>query len=169
MAEARAALKGTLVIDYVPADYHEDFPKRCMGGWGSTGLNITPEGLVLPCHAAQTIPHLQFDCVQDGSLSDIWYNGRAFNAYRGTDWMEEPCRSCDRKTKDFGGCRCQTFALLGNATATDPVCTKSEHHAWLKERAESEAHEADDQAVAAPAERVSTAELMTYRKLGSGG
>ena len=122
VAEARARLKGELVIDYVPADYHEDLPKRCMGGWGSSGLNITPDGRVLPCHAAETIPHLTFDRVTERPLADIWYEGSAFNAYRGTDWMQEPCRSCDRREIDFGGCRCQAMALVGDPAATDPVC-----------------------------------------------
>ncbi len=135
VAEARARLKGELVIDYVPADYHEDLPKRCMGGWGSSGLNVTPDGRVLPCHAAETIPHLQFDNVADRPLAEIWYEGAAFNAYRGTDWMQEPCRSCDRREIDFGGCRCQAMALLGDPAATDPVCVKSPHHGMLQEAA----------------------------------
>ena len=139
VTEARQALKGTLVIDYVPADYHSDYPKRCMGGWGSTGLNVTPDGLVLPCHAAQTIPHLTFQSVRDASLSGIWHDGPAFNAYRGTDWMPEPCASCERKTVDFGGCRCQAMALAGDASATDPVCVKSPHHVDLQARAEAHA------------------------------
>lgn len=133
--EARARLRGILVIDYVPADYHEDYPKRCMGGWGTSGLNIAPDGLVLPCHAAQTIPHLEFENVRSRPLSEIWYNGAAFNAYRGTDWMADPCKTCERKTKDFGGCRCQAFALAGDAAATDPVCVKSPHHGALQDRA----------------------------------
>lgn len=141
--EARARLKGTLVIDYVPADYHTDTPKRCMGGWGSTGLNVTPEGLVLPCHAAQTIPHLEFDNVRDISLAEIWNNSSAFNAYRGTEWMQEPCKSCDKKTHDFGGCRCQAMALLGDASATDPVCIKSPHHRRLQAQAKDHAEVAD--------------------------
>ncbi|MEP1768846.1 MAG: pyrroloquinoline quinone biosynthesis protein PqqE [Sulfitobacter sp.] len=128
VAEARARLKGTMVIDYVPADYHSDYPKRCMGGWGTTGLNITPDGLVLPCHAAQTIPSLRFDNVRDKPLADIWYQGAAFNAYRGEDWMQEPCRSCYRRKLDFGGCRCQAMAIAGDAAATDPVCVKSPVH-----------------------------------------
>lgn len=137
--EARARLKGTLVIDYVPADYHSDYPKRCMVGWGSTGLNIAPDGTVLPCHAAQSIPHLSFDNVKDRPLREIWYDGTAFNAYRGTEWMQEPCASCDRKLKDFGGCRCQAMALVGNADATDPVCVKSPHHAALQIQASTHA------------------------------
>ncbi|KJZ18358.1 pyrroloquinoline quinone biosynthesis protein PqqE [Loktanella sp. S4079] len=133
--EARVRLKGQLVIDYVPADYHEDYPKRCMGGWGTTGLNIAPDGEVLPCHAAQTIPSLRFDNVRDKSLSEIWYRGTAFNTYRGDGWMQEPCRSCDRKKLDFGGCRCQAMALAGDPAATDPVCVKSPLHQALQKRA----------------------------------
>lgn len=139
VAEARAALKGKLVIDYVPADYHDDYPKRCMGGWGTTGLNVAPDGQVLPCHAAQSIPHLTFDNVKSKALAEIWYEGSAFNAYRGTDWMQEPCRSCERKEIDFGGCRCQAMAVVGDAAATDPVCIKSPHHGALQAKADDHA------------------------------
>lgn len=131
VAEARQQLKGDLVIDFVPPDYYADFPKACMGGWGSTGLNITPEGLVLPCHAAQTIPHLEFQNATEVPLCDIWYDGPAFQAYRGTDWMPETCRSCDRRDIDFGGCRCQAMALAGDAAAMDPICRKSPHRAQV--------------------------------------
>lgn len=119
---ARTRLEGVLVIDYVPADYHASYPKACMGGWGRIGLNVTPSGLVLPCHAAETIPHLHFETVTDRPLGEIWYDSEAFNAYRGDDWMPDPCRSCERKHIDFGGCRCQALALTGDATATDPIC-----------------------------------------------
>lgn len=132
VAEARKRLAGRMVIDYVPADYHSDYPKRCMGGWGTTGLNVTPDGTVLPCHAAQTIKHLKFDNIRHRPLAEIWYEGTAFNAYRGDDWMQEPCRSCERKTYDFGGCRCQAMAIAGDAAATDPVCMKSPVHEKLK-------------------------------------
>lgn len=142
--EARVALKGRLVVDYVPADYHDDYPKRCMGGWGTTGLNVAPDGQVLPCHAAQTIPHLRFDNVRDRALADIWYDSAAFNAYRGTEWMPEPCQSCARKTVDFGGCRCQAMAIVGDAAAADPVCIKSPHHAALQ--AQADTHAARDEA-----------------------
>lgn len=135
VADARARLKGTLVLDYVPADYHSDYPKPCMGGWGTTGLNVAPDGEVLPCHAAQTIKSLMFDNVHNKNLADIWYRGAAFNAYRGDSWMQEPCRSCDRKTIDFGGCRCQAMALAGDPDATDPVCKKSPLHAKLRTKA----------------------------------
>ncbi|PRY77174.1 pyrroloquinoline quinone biosynthesis protein E [Yoonia maritima] len=140
VAEARDRLKGQLVLDYVPADYHADYPKRCMGGWGTTGLNVAPDGEVLPCHAAQTIKSLKFDNVRNKSLSEIWYRGSAFNAYRGDDWMQEPCRSCDRKKLDFGGCRCQAMALAGDPNATDPVCVKSPLHAELQKRAVAFSH-----------------------------
>ena len=136
VADARKRLKGVMVIDYVPADYHNDYPKRCMGGWGTTGLNVTPDGTVLPCHAAPTIPSLNFDNVKDKSLSDIWYQGVAFNAYRGEDWMQEPCKSCDRRKLDFGGCRCQAMAIAGDASATDPACIKSPLHQRMAELAE---------------------------------
>lgn len=125
---ARERLKGVLVIDYVPADYHSSYPKACMGGWGRTGLNVDPSGKVLPCHAAETIKHLRFDNVKDRPLADIWFEGEAFTAYRGFDWMQEPCRSCERRELDFGGCRCQALALTGDAAAADPVCIKSPQH-----------------------------------------
>ncbi|MCI5038674.1 MAG: pyrroloquinoline quinone biosynthesis protein PqqE [Donghicola eburneus] len=133
VAEASRRLRGVLAFDFVPPDYYSDYPKACMGGWGSTGLNVTPNGTVLPCHAAQTITHLKFANVRDEHLSDIWYNSTAFNAYRGTDWMPEPCQSCDRKEIDFGGCRCQAMALAHDAEATDPVCKKSPVHDRVRE------------------------------------
>lgn len=129
--EAIERLKGVLVIDFVPPDYYSDFPKACMNGWGSTGLNITPDGTVLPCHAAETIPGLSFEKVTERPLSDIWYESAAFNAYRGTDWLPDLCQSCERRDIDFGGCRCQAMAILGDAGATDPVCRKSPGRAVL--------------------------------------
>jgi pyrroloquinoline quinone biosynthesis protein E len=137
--EARARLQGVLVIDYVPADHHARFPKACMGGWGSTGLNIAPDGTVLPCHAAQTIPGLAFERLGDRPLAAIWADGPAFQAFRGEDWMQEPCRSCERRRIDFGGCRCQAMALAGDPAATDPVCSKSPLHAALAAAAEADA------------------------------
>lgn len=128
VTEAEQRLRGVLAFDFVPPDYYADYPKACMGGWGTAGLNIAPDGTVLPCHAAQTIPHLDFDNVRSKPLAAIWYDGAAFNAYRGTDWLPQPCRSCDRKEADFGGCRCQALALAGDAGATDPVCRKSPRH-----------------------------------------
>ena len=128
VALAEKRLRGVLAFDFVPPDYYSDFPKSCMGGWGSTGLNITPDGIVLPCHAAQNIPHLHFTSVRHKPLRDIWYDNEAFNAYRGTEWLPQPCQSCDRKKIDYGGCRCQALALAGDASATDPVCRKAPEH-----------------------------------------
>ncbi|MSP21095.1 MAG: pyrroloquinoline quinone biosynthesis protein PqqE [Alphaproteobacteria bacterium] len=126
--EARKRLKGVLVIDYVVPDYYAKRPKTCMGGWGRRFLNISPAGKVLPCHAAESIPGLAFDTVQDHSLQWIWENSAAFNKYRGTAWMPEPCKSCDRAEIDWGGCRCQAFALTGEAGTVDPACELSPLH-----------------------------------------
>src|SRR5580658_6486140 len=124
----RACHHGRIVIDAVVPDYHARFPKPCVGGWGRRSLNVTPSGRVLPCHAAESIPGLEFWSVREHSLGDIWTNSPAFNAFRGTAWMQEPCRSCARREIDFGGCRCQAFALTGDARATDPVCHLAPHH-----------------------------------------
>ncbi len=126
-------LAGTIVVDHVVPDYHARLPKACMSGWGRRTLNITPQGKALPCHAAETIEHLTFWNVRDKSLADIWFESPAFNAYRGTAWMNETCRTCERRDIDHGGCRCQALALAGDAAATDPVCHKSPHHARLAE------------------------------------
>lgn len=133
---AREKLRGILNIDFVAPDYYADYPKPCMGGWGADALVITPEGKVLPCHAAETITSLTFDLISEKALGDIWVNSSAFNAYRGTGWMSETCRSCPRKDQDFGGCRCQAFALTGNAAATDPACILSPDHAAIGELAD---------------------------------
>jgi pyrroloquinoline quinone biosynthesis protein E len=129
---ARARLKGRLVIDYVVPDYYAALPKACMGGWGRRFLNVTPSGKVLPCHAAETLPGFRFPTVKEASLSEIWHRSEAFNRFRGTAWMPEPCRSCERREVDWGGCRCQAFALTGDAAATDPVCYRSPDRALLE-------------------------------------
>ncbi|MGA9251927.1 MAG: pyrroloquinoline quinone biosynthesis protein PqqE [Roseobacter sp.] len=136
--DARGRLEGEMVIDFVPPDYYSDFPKACMNGWGSTGVNITPDGTVLPCHAAETIPGLHFQRVTETPLKEIWYESDAFNAYRGTHWMPELCQSCERRDIDFGGCRCQAMAVLNDAAATDPVCRKSPGRAVLDALLEQE-------------------------------
>jgi pyrroloquinoline quinone biosynthesis protein E len=120
--------RGEIVIDAVAPDYYARFPKPCVGGWGRRSLNVTPAGKVLPCHAAETIPGLEFWSVRDHSLPDIWTSSPAFNAFRGTAWMKEPCRNCARREVDFGGCRCQALALAGDARAADPVCHLSPLH-----------------------------------------
>jgi pyrroloquinoline quinone biosynthesis protein E len=125
---ARARLKGVLTIDYVVPDYHGVRPKPCMNGWGRRFLNVSPSGKALPCHAAERLPGIAFPSVREQSLSDIWYRSDAFNRFRGTDWMAEPCRSCERREIDWGGCRCQAFLLAGDAARADPVCALSPDH-----------------------------------------
>src|SRR5690625_4585393 len=142
--EARERLKGKLVIDSVVPDYYARYPKPCMNGWGRQSLNVTPSGQVLPCHAAETIPDLEFWNVRDHGLAEIWYQSPAFNAFRGTDWMPELCRSCERRDIDWGGCRCQALAIAGDAAATDPACHKSPLHHELLALAEADAEGADD-------------------------
>ena len=131
VAEARESLHGRLLIDYVPVDHYAEYPKSCMNGWGRVALIVAPNGSVLPCHNATTLEHLSFPNVRDQSLSTIWYESPAFNAYRGDSWMPEICRSCDRKEIDFGGCRCQALAILGDASAADPVCSRAHPHSLV--------------------------------------
>jgi PqqA peptide cyclase len=128
VAAAEERLRGKVRIDMVVPDYHARFPKACMGGWGRQLLLIDPAGRALPCHAAGVIPGLQFDNVCEHGLDWIWKNSEAFQKFRGEAWMPEPCRSCDRRKEDFGGCRCQAFLLTGDATATDPVCELAPLH-----------------------------------------
>jgi len=139
--EARARLRGVLTIDFVVPDYYAVSPKPCMGGWGRGIINVTPSGKVVPCHAAETIPGLQFENVQRRSLRDIWLTSDAFQAFRGTHWMREPCRTCELRTRDWGGCRCQAFAFAGAAAEADPACAKSALHAAFTATAEREAGE----------------------------
>ena len=119
-------------ILFVVPDYFEERPKACMNGWGAVFLAIGADGIALPCHAARTLPGITFPNVTETSLHAIWHHSDAFNHYRGDDWMQEPCRSCDEKTRDFGGCRCQALALTGDARNADPVCSKSPQHQEVK-------------------------------------
>ncbi|HTS89733.1 MAG TPA: pyrroloquinoline quinone biosynthesis protein PqqE, partial [Gemmatimonadales bacterium] len=125
---ALKAYKGRMQIIYVLPDYYERYPKPCYGGWGNVYVLVTPDGKALPCHGATQIGNLQFVNVRDHALDWIWERSPIFNAFRGDAWMKEPCRSCPRKSQDFGGCRCQAFALTGDATNTDPVCSLSPRH-----------------------------------------
>src|ERR1700751_6019086 len=138
--DAAIRLKGILAIDYVVPDYYALRPKKCMGGWGRQFFNISPAGKVLPCHAAESITGLEFESVRSNhSIAWIWQNSEAFNRYRGTGWMKEPCKSCEFREIDFGGCRCQAFALTGDAGNTDPACTLSPMHEQIFRQAEQEA------------------------------
>jgi len=134
---ARERLKGSMRVDFVGPDYYARYPKACMGGWGQSVVLIDPAGRALPCHAAAVIPGLRFDNVQQRGLRWIWEQSSAFQKFRGEDWMPEPCKSCDRRTLDFGGCRCQAMLLAGDAAATDPVCTLSPMHGIVEAAVES--------------------------------
>jgi pyrroloquinoline quinone biosynthesis protein E len=123
--EAIERYRKKMQIIFVLPDYYEQYPKACYGGWGKLYIVVTPNGLALPCHAANIITSLSFPSVRDHSLEWIWQESPGFQAFRGDSWMKEPCRSCPRKAVDFGGCRCQAFALTGDAANTDPVCTLS--------------------------------------------
>jgi len=122
---AEERLHGKIRVEYVVPDYYARFPKPCMGGWGQKVLLITPSGDALPCHAAGVIPGLQFENVKEKRLGEIWDSSEAFQRFRGESWMQDPCKSCDRRAQDFGGCRCQALLLAGDAAATDPVCSLS--------------------------------------------
>ena len=133
LQQAEARLRGKVRVEYVVPDYYAKYPKACMGGWGRKLLLITPSGDVLPCHAAQLIPGLRFGNVKNQALQEIWDSSDAFQKFRGEQWMQEPCRSCDRRAQDFGGCRCQAFLLAGDAAVTDPVCTLTSQRAIVDE------------------------------------
>ena len=129
---AKERLKGKMEILFVLPDYYSDMPKACMSGWGRRYIVVSPDGLAMPCHLAHTIRGLTFDNVLESSLAEIWQHSAAFAAFRGNDWKSEPCRSCDRQSIDFGGCRCQAFHLTGDARVTDPACSLSPEHSIIK-------------------------------------
>jgi pyrroloquinoline quinone biosynthesis protein E len=149
---ARERLRGKMLIDYVVPDYYATEPKGCMGGWARRFVNISPAGRALPCHAAETLPGFDWPDVRTQTLADIWYGSEAFARYRGTGWMPEPCRSCDRREQDWGGCRCQAFALVGEAGRTDPACHLSPDHPIMAEAAK---------------EAVAQAPAFAYRRIGA--
>lgn len=128
---AKTANPAGFEIVLVLPDYHAGRPRACMGGWGQRYLIVTPDGLALPCHAATCIPELRFENVQSRSLRALWHESEAFRAFRGEDWMQDPCRACPRRSEDFGGCRCQAYLLTGDAQAADPACELSPHHPRL--------------------------------------
>lgn len=137
--EAQERLKGILVFDVVAHDHYAVRPKPCMGGWGKNLIDISPSGKVMPCHACETIPGMTLDTVRTKPLAEIWLRGEAFQKFRGTSWMKEPCRSCDRREIDYGGCRCQALAFTGDACNADPACEKSAWHGEFRAIAEREA------------------------------
>jgi PqqA peptide cyclase len=129
----RKKLEGKMRIDVVVPDYYARYPKACMGGWGRLQMLVDPSGRALPCHAAGVIPGLAFENIRERTLEWIWRESSSFQKFRGEDWMPEPCRSCDRRAKDYGGCRCQAMSMTGNPAATDPVCQLSPDHGRIEE------------------------------------
>jgi pyrroloquinoline quinone biosynthesis protein E len=167
VAAAEKRFAGRIRIDSVVPDYYAKYPKACMGGWGQRLMLINPAGRVLPCHAAEIIPGLEFENVKEKTLEWIWQESSSFQRFRGEAWMPEPCRSCDRRTQDFGGCRCQALLLTGDPTVTDPACSLAPTH-HLIESAVAEAN--SDVSVSEPAAASSftqlqrqTADLWNYR------
>lgn len=132
VTQARGRLAERLEILHVLPDYFQQYPKACLNGWGRVFLTVAPDGAVLPCQTARQIAGLEFPNFRDASLESIWFDAPVFQRFRGTDWMPEPCRSCDRREIDFGGCRCQAFLLAGDAGATDPVCRLSPLHSVVE-------------------------------------
>lgn len=125
---ARERLGKKMTIYFVIPDYYESRPKACMNGWGTIHLTIAPDGAALPCQEVRVIKGLEFPTVREHSLDWLWNDSPLFKKFRGDEWMKEPCRTCDEKEKDFGGCRCQAFLLTGDAANTDPACSRSPHH-----------------------------------------
>jgi pyrroloquinoline quinone biosynthesis protein E len=123
--EAQERLGNRLRIEFVVPDYYGKYPKACMGGWGKKMMLIDPAGKTMPCHAAGVIPGAEFPSAAEHALCWIWHESEIFQRFRGEDWMQEPCRSCDRRAQDFGGCRCQAMMITGDANATDPACSLS--------------------------------------------
>ncbi|MBI5512899.1 MAG: pyrroloquinoline quinone biosynthesis protein PqqE [Deltaproteobacteria bacterium] len=133
VAAARQRLGRRMTLYYVVPDYHDGRPKACMNGWGSIHLTIGPDGAALPCQEARAVKSLEFPNVREHALAWIWRDSPAFNAFRGDAWMKDPCRSCDERGRDFGGCRCQALLLTGDAANTDPVCARSPHRHLVDE------------------------------------
>jgi PqqA peptide cyclase len=167
VAEAEKRLAGRMRIDSVVPDYYAKYPKACMGGWGRRLMLINPAGKVLPCHAAEVLPGMSFENVRENTLQWIWQESSSFQSFRGEQWMPEPCRSCERRTEDFGGCRCQAFLLAGDAAVTDPACSLAPSHP-IVEAAVREANGSERTAGAVPASsfvqlQKLTSDLWSYR------
>ncbi|MFD0669926.1 pyrroloquinoline quinone biosynthesis protein PqqE [Cohnella sp. GCM10027633] len=140
-ARARERFGDRLELLWILPDYYEEYPKPCMGGWGKLSLTVAPDGRVLPCTASSEIRSLTFENAKERDLAWIWHHSPSFNAYRGYDWMPEPCRGCERRELDYGGCRCQAYLLTGDARATDPVCNRSPHRGAITDRIASAMHD----------------------------
>jgi PqqA peptide cyclase len=129
----RAKLGERMRIFFVAPDYHEGKAKKCVNGWGSMFMTVTPDGTALPCHTAKMLPGLAFPNVREQGLREIWFESEGFNRYRGTAWMKDPCKTCDQREQDLGGCRCQAWLIAQDPAAADPVCSKSPHHGQVQQ------------------------------------
>jgi pyrroloquinoline quinone biosynthesis protein E len=129
--ERLASADNDMRLLFVVPDYYAERPKACMGGWGAIFMTVAPDGTVLPCHSARELP-MDFPTVREQPLQSIWCDSAAFNRFRGDAWMPAPCRDCDERHNDYGGCRCQAFLLTGDAAATDPVCALSPDHGLIE-------------------------------------
>ena len=143
VAEARAVSSRKTQIIHVLPDYFQQWPKACMGGWGRVYMTVNPDGMILPCQAARSMMNIEFPYAGDSSLEEAWRSS-AFERFRGTDWMSDPCRSCDRREVDFGGCRCQAHLVVGDESATDPVCHLSPHRRLIDRALEGEVASHDE-------------------------
>jgi pyrroloquinoline quinone biosynthesis protein E len=161
VAAAEQRLAGRIRIDSVVPDYYAKYPKACMGGWGRRLMLINPAGKVLPCHAAEVLPGLSFESVREKSLQWIWQESSSFQKFRGEDWMPEPCRTCERRTEDFGGCRCQAFLLAGDDTVTDPACSLAPAHHLV----EAAVREANNESAPAAASAQTASSFVQLQKL----
>ncbi|BAL97391.1 pyrroloquinoline quinone biosynthesis protein PqqE [Rubrivivax gelatinosus] len=129
----RTKLGDEMRLFFVAPDWHEGRAKKCVNGWGSMFLTVTPDGTALPCHTAKMLPGLAFPNVREMSLRSVWFESEGFARYRGTGWMKEPCASCEKKEEDLGGCRCQAYLVAHDPEAADPVCPKSPQHGLITE------------------------------------
>jgi pyrroloquinoline quinone biosynthesis protein E len=162
VSEAGKRLAGRIRIDSVVPDYYAKYPKACMGGWGRRLMLINPSGKVLPCHAAEVLPGMSFESVREKTLRWIWQESLSFQKFRGEDWMPEPCRSCEHRAEDFGGCRCQAFLLAGDALVTDPACSLAPAHAIV----ESAVREANSGLAAAQPVQASSFVRLQWQNAG---
>jgi pyrroloquinoline quinone biosynthesis protein E len=162
---ARTRFDGTMTITHVLPDYHSERPRACMDGWGRSYIHVSPDGTAAPCHAASSIAGLPRESVIDHSLAWLWNDSQTFNAFRGSAWMNDPCRTCPRRDIDFGGCRCQAFALTGDAAATDPACALTPAHQLIERaRAAAEALARSGEAPRLHRPRADAGRLVTIRR-----
>ncbi len=125
----REHYRGTVVIDHVAPGLSREIPQGLHERLGPADAQRQRRA----ARCCRAIPPRSFRGWNSGTRAKgrSPRSGRIRQRSRRSaviEWMQEPCRSCERKEVDFGGCRCQAMALLGDAAACDPICTKSPHH-----------------------------------------